>query len=79
MGDFQELADARFAGRAKPVAEIGDDLPGASTIRAMLEHRSCRRYSGAHLDDQLLELVLSAAFSMPSKSEMARPVRFINA
>ena len=36
----------------------------------MLGHRSCRQFSGAPLADELLDVVLAAAFSSPSKSDL---------
>jgi nitroreductase/FMN reductase [NAD(P)H] len=39
-------------------------------LSGMLDHRSCRRFNGEPLSDQLLELVLAAAFSTPSKSDL---------
>lgn len=46
------------------------DRPGVATLAAMLGHRSCRRYRNAPLDDALLEVVLAATFSTPSKSDL---------
>ncbi len=58
-------------------AAVGQRFPGLNvvseqanpTVAAMLEHRSCRQFSGEPLDDDLLQLVLAAAFSSPSKSD----------
>jgi nitroreductase/FMN reductase [NAD(P)H] len=36
----------------------------------MLEHRVCRRYTPDPVDDALLDLVLAATFSTPSKSDL---------
>ena len=36
----------------------------------MLDHRTCRRYSATPLDASLLDLVLAATFSTPSKSDL---------
>jgi nitroreductase/FMN reductase [NAD(P)H] len=41
-----------------------------STLRLMLQHRSCRQYRDEPLDDELLDLLLAAAFSTPSKSDL---------
>ncbi|MFT7597928.1 MAG: nitroreductase [Acidimicrobiales bacterium] len=64
---LSDLVAARFAG--EPSTAI-DDLPRSPTIRAMLEHRTCRDYLDQPLEDGLLDLVLAAAFSTPSKSDL---------
>lgn len=70
------LAAARFAtevdafARFDAVADALADLPGRATIEAMLAHRSCRSFTDAPLADDLLDLVLAAAFSTPSKSDL---------
>ena len=40
------------------------------TLRSMLDHRSCRSYVDEPVDDEMLDLVLAAAFSTPSKSDL---------
>ena len=44
--------------------------PASATLRLMLEHRTCRQFRDEPVDDELLELVLAAAFSTPSKSDL---------
>ncbi|MFN0029741.1 MAG: nitroreductase family protein [Acidimicrobiales bacterium] len=46
---------------------VGD---GNHTLATMLGHRICRQFSPDPLDDDLLSLLLSAAFSTPSKSDL---------
>ncbi len=43
---------------------------GGATLATMLSHRICRQYAPQPLDDDLLSLLLSAAFSTPSKSDL---------
>ncbi len=65
------LADAdpsHDAALAAARARSGPAGPG--TIEAMLGHRSCRRYTGEPVDDALLDVLLAAAFSAPSKSDL---------
>lgn len=62
-GATAALVDRRFSG-TNPVADESNP-----TINAMLEHRSCRQFNGQKLDDELLNLLLAAAFSSPSKSD----------
>jgi len=73
--DLQRLVAARFARETPdgptPIAEVPlSDAPSPSTLGLMLGHRSCRQYSDAPLHDELLDLVLAAAFSTPSKSDL---------
>ena len=44
--------------------------PGPGVIEQMLAHRSCRRYTAEAVDDALLDVLLAAAFSAPSKSDL---------
>lgn len=46
------------------------DRPGLATLVGMLSHRSCRRYADVPVDDALLDVVLAATFSTPSKSDL---------
>ncbi|MDH4363632.1 MAG: nitroreductase family protein, partial [Acidimicrobiia bacterium] len=57
--------DAALAG-----ARARSGAAGPATIEAMLAHRSCRRYTGEPVDDALLDVLLAAAFSAPSKSDL---------
>ena len=40
------------------------------TIEAMLDHRTCRRFTDRPVDDDLFDLLLAATFSTPSKSDL---------
>jgi nitroreductase/FMN reductase [NAD(P)H] len=64
FGDTGDAADPDAATSAPA------DGPTRSTLQLMLEHRTCRRYRNEPVDDELLELVLAAAFSTPSKSDL---------
>lgn len=76
QSSFDDLVSARFpAGPTKPtldpvVTSGVDALAGAATLVAMLDHRSCRRYTDRPVADDLLDLVLAATFSAPSKSDL---------
>jgi nitroreductase len=72
-----ELVAERFAfdstSRTGDSDLVASALAGGTspeTLRLMLEHRSCRQYLDQPLDDELLDLVLAAAFSTPSKSDL---------
>lgn len=71
---LRKLIARRFPGEPGTASDDGGaaagDDEGSSTIRAMLDHRSCRRYSDEPLDEDLLDLVLAATFSTPSKSDL---------
>ncbi|AHF93245.1 nitroreductase [Opitutaceae bacterium TAV5] len=58
--------DARF-GTTLPVAP---DQPGAAVLAGFLEHNTHRRYTGAPVSDELLQLLYAAALSSPSKSDL---------
>ncbi len=47
-----------------------DESEASATLRLMLQHRTCRRYRDEPVADDLLDLVLAAAFSTPSKSDL---------
>lgn len=65
---FAEPEPAHSAAVADARDRAGAAGPG--TIEAMLGHRSCRRYTGEPVDDALLDVLLAAAFSAPSKSDL---------
>ncbi len=62
------LRAARFATGAIDV----DGVAGldSRTIESMLDHRTCRRFTDRPVDDDLLDLLLAATFSTPSKSDL---------
>lgn len=77
MTNYRQLIAARYGfADTSEVADLDDatsglaDAPTRSTVQLMLEHRSCRRFRDDPVDDELLELVLAAAFSTPSKSDL---------
>ncbi|MEZ5410877.1 MAG: nitroreductase family protein [Acidimicrobiales bacterium] len=65
---FAEPDPAHTAAVAAARARSGRAGPGV--IEQMLAHRSCRRYTGEPVDDALLDVLLAAAFSAPSKSDL---------
>ena len=68
------LGAARFATAdgADAHRPLADMLDGADTrtIEMMLDHRTCRRFADRAVDDDLLDLLLAATFSTPSKSDL---------
>jgi nitroreductase/FMN reductase [NAD(P)H] len=48
----------------------GATMPAEGTLAQMLAHRSHRRYRDEPIDDALFEVVLAAALSAPSKSDL---------
>ena len=73
--DDTALEDTAFDGTADradldSVTSALADAPARSTLQLMLEHRTCRRFRDEPIDDELFELVLAAAFSTPSKSDL---------
>jgi nitroreductase len=48
----------------------GADLPAEGTVAQMLAHRTHRRYKADPVPDDVLEIVLAAALSAPSKSDL---------
>jgi nitroreductase/FMN reductase [NAD(P)H] len=68
---FDELLAARFASPPAdpPQAQLGDGID-TTTIEMMLAHRTCRRFSDEPVDDALLQAVLAATSSTPSKSDL---------
>lgn len=63
---FQQKYEARF-GR-----QTDDDTAAAAgpVMEHMLEHRSCRRFEAEPVPDALLDAILAAALSAPSKSDL---------
>ena len=50
--------------------EAGRDLPAEGTVAQILQHRTHRRYRPDPIPDSVLEVVLAAALSAPSKSDL---------
>jgi nitroreductase/FMN reductase [NAD(P)H] len=48
----------------------GRTMPAAGTIAQLLAHRTHRRYKPDPIPDEVLEIVLAAALSAPSKSDL---------
>lgn len=48
----------------------GHSMPAHGTIARQLAHRSVRRFSDRDVDEELMEVLLSAALSAPSKSDL---------
>lgn len=73
---YRQLLAARFAADdASPDTNESAELAAAEgstsdVLRLMLGHRSCRRYRDEPVDDAVLDLLLAAAFSTPSKSDL---------
>jgi nitroreductase/FMN reductase [NAD(P)H] len=61
-----ELIEARFG---LPTA-AGGSMPAEGTVAQILAHRTHRRYKPEPVPDDLLEVVLAAALSAPSKSDL---------
>lgn len=69
--ELAELLAQRFATPAADVAPV-PSLPetAAATLAVMLGHRVCRRFGAQPVPGELLDLVLAATFSTPSKSDL---------
>src|SRR5262245_43672610 len=50
--------------------QAGAALPAAGTVALILAHRVQRRYKPDPVTDETLEIVLAAALSAPSKSDL---------
>ncbi len=74
--ELDALVSRRFAEPSGSFAHLDralasvDSPPNPAVLAVMLGHRSCRSYLDEPLGDDLLELVLAAAFSAPSKSDL---------
>ena len=62
----EERLRSRFGPAAPPVGSV--DVP--ATVDLMLAHRSCREFTAEGIDVDVLTLVMSAALSSPSKSDL---------
>ena len=61
-----DLIEARFG----LTTEAGRDMPAEGAIAQLLAHRTHRRYKPDPVPDDVLEIVLAAALSAPSKSDL---------
>ncbi|MEO6268759.1 MAG: nitroreductase family protein [Lautropia sp.] len=50
--------------------EVGRSRPAAGPLARLLAHRSYRRFTDRPISDEVFEIVLSAALSAPSKSDL---------
>ncbi|MBL8383064.1 MAG: nitroreductase family protein [Burkholderiales bacterium] len=64
--NIAELIERRFG----MPAEAGRAWPATGTIAAMLAHRVHRRYTGAAIAEDTMQVLLAAALSAPSKSDL---------
>jgi nitroreductase/FMN reductase [NAD(P)H] len=62
--------EGAVAERFGAAIEVPPDLPGLDEIQRIVEHASHRRYIGRPVDPALLKLLLAAALSAPSKSDL---------
>ena len=51
-------------------SRVGHDMPAEGTVAQILSHRTHRRYKPDPVPDDVLEIVLAAALSAPSKSDL---------
>jgi nitroreductase len=61
-----ELIEARFG----LPTEAGRTMPAEGTVAQLLNHRTHRRYKPDPVPDEILDVVLAAALSAPSKSDL---------
>jgi nitroreductase/FMN reductase [NAD(P)H] len=61
-----DLIEARFG----LPTDAGRSLPAEGTVAQMLAHRTHRRYKPDAVPDEVLQVVLAAALSAPSKSDL---------
>jgi nitroreductase/FMN reductase [NAD(P)H] len=61
-----DLIEARFG----LPTEAGRSMPAEGTVAQMLSHRTHRRYKADPVSDEVLNVVLAAALSAPSKSDL---------
>jgi nitroreductase/FMN reductase [NAD(P)H] len=61
-----DLIESRFG----LPTEAGRALPAEGTVAQLLAHRTHRRYTADPVPDELLQVVLAAALSAPSKSDL---------
>ncbi len=63
------LADL-IAARFGLQTEVGASRPAEGELASLLAHRTHRRFTDAPVDEEWVELILAAAFSAPSKSDL---------
>jgi FMN reductase [NAD(P)H] len=61
-----DLIEARFG----LATDIGRAMPAEGTVALLLSHRTQRRYTPDPVPDAVLDVVLAAALSAPSKSDL---------
>lgn len=66
MKSLADLIEARYG----LATEAGRDMTAEGELARILEHRSHRRYKPNPVPDDLLEVLLAAAFSAPAKSDL---------
>src|SRR3546814_20800358 len=69
MSDRKTIADLIEDRFGLPTAD-GHDMPAAGELASILRHRSHRRFKPEPVPDDLLRVVLAAAFSAPAKSDL---------
>ncbi|MBT5264109.1 MAG: NADPH-dependent oxidoreductase [Rhodospirillaceae bacterium] len=67
MTTISDLIEDRFG----LATEAGKDMPDEGEIAGMLRHRSCRAFiADKPVPNDMLEIILAAAFSAPAKSDL---------
>ena len=66
MANIADLIETRFG----LASEAGRGHPAEGAVATALNHRTHRRYSDRPVDDETLQILLSAAFSAPAKSDL---------
>src|SRR4029453_5696610 len=61
-----DLIEARFG----LPAQAGRAMPAEGTVAQLLAHRTHRRYKPDPVPEEILQIVLAAALSAPSKSDL---------
>jgi nitroreductase len=69
MADLKSIADL-IQDRFGLPTRAGASLPAEGTVALILSHRVQRRYTPDPISDETLEIVLAAALSAPSKSDL---------
>ncbi|MBO6559763.1 MAG: nitroreductase family protein [Nisaea sp.] len=66
MKTLADLIEDRFGLKTR----AGADMPAEGELANILSHRSHRRFKPDPVEDDLLEVLMSAAFSAPAKSDL---------
>ena len=69
MKKSERIADL-IKNRFGLVTSAGEDMQGFDELANILNHRTHRRYLDKPVPDELLEVLLGAAFSAPAKSDL---------